>query len=166
MLPEITYRSAVISDDKKYRYTLQRAWKKGKKGSVLFILLNPSTADEEKDDPTIRRGIGFAYRWGYSRVCFCNLFARRTKDPNVLKRTRKPVGRHNDEWIINRALISSRIVVAWGANGGHQNRDSEVLCMLEQHRYDFKLYCFGKTMMGYPKHILYLPNDAKLVRYM
>ena len=74
---EYIERSAVFSDCRTWRYTLERYWDKSKP-FALFILLNPSTADEYKDDPTNRRGIRYANDWGYGGVGFCNLFAYRT----------------------------------------------------------------------------------------
>ena len=153
-------RSAEFSACRTWRYTLDRRW--GFETTfVLFVLLNPSTADEVKDDPTNRRGIAYAMEWGYEGVSFVNLFAIRTKDPYEMKNSPDKLGPDNDEWIMQRAREADRIVLAWGNHGTHLERDQRVLRMLK----DFELFSLGENDNGTPKHILYLSGDLKPHRF-
>jgi len=147
-------RSADFSKCGKYRYTLKRFWD-DKKGHVLFVLLNPSTADAKKDDPTNRRGIGFAKRWGYGGVVFCNLFAYRTPYPSELKKAKRPVGRFNDKWLKEEARKADLVVASWGNHGRLLGRNEEVREMIKGMSH------LGITKEGDPKHILYLRGDLK-----
>lgn len=89
---------ATLSEDRKYRYTLTRIWDETKP-KVMFIGLNPSTADETKDDPTIIRCINFAKSWGYGGLEMTNLFAFRATNPKVMKNEKEPIGKDNDTWL-------------------------------------------------------------------
>ena len=112
--PDKIRRHALFSGCKTYRYTLERYWGDGP--VAVFILLNPSTADTEHDDPTNRRGMDFARRWGYDGCIFLNLFAFRTPTPLVLKRAHEPIGPGNDT-VIKTWCAPQRagiIVAAWG----------------------------------------------------
>lgn len=91
-------KDAILSEDRKYRYILSRTWDETKP-TVLFIGLNPSTADENEDDPTIRRCIIFAKSWGYGGLIMANLFAFRTTNPQGLYSEKNPVGSENDYYI-------------------------------------------------------------------
>ena len=92
-------RQTIFSPCRRYRYTLWRAWDMFNPGYVMFIGLNPSTADEVQDDPTIRRCIGYAKEWGYGAFCMTNIFAFRATDPRVMKAQADPVGPENDKWL-------------------------------------------------------------------
>lgn len=151
-------RHAVFSFDETYRYTLERYWD-GQKPHVLFVLLNPSIADCENDDPTNRRGMGFAREWGFGGVVFCNLFAYRTPVPAEMKRQPEPIGHKNDRYLIDNAESAGEIIVAWGAHGDHLGRDTAVAELLS----GFDLKCLGTNKNGSPKHILYLPKTAERV---
>lgn len=159
------HRSASFSTCKVYRYTLERVWDIDLP-RLLWILLNPSTADAVTDDPTNRRGVGFSKLWGYGSCIFANLNAFRATDPKAMKAAADPVGPLNDSFILREARLADRIVLAWGASGGHRGRDREVLELLagesEMHGPAPKLWCLGKTKAGYPKHPLYLKADTKL----
>jgi hypothetical protein len=122
---------------------------------VLFVMLNPSTADHERDDPTIRRCIGFAASWGYGALAVGNLFAFRTPFPAQLKRAACPVGRANDRWLERLAAESSRVIAAWGNEGSFLGRDTQVRNFLKP------LHAFALTQQGQPRHPLYLPGGAK-----
>ena len=122
---------------------------------VMFIGLNPSTADETKDDPTIRRCVGFAKEWGYGAVCMANLFAYRATDPRVMKEAADPVGPDNDVWLERYAKDASLVVAAWGAYGEHQGRAKEVLKKVEG------VVCLGMTKGGYPRHPLYMLKTSR-----
>jgi len=154
---------ATFSPCRIYRYALWRAWD-FQKPTLIVIGLNPSTADERQDDPTIRRCIGFAKRVGCGRYVMLNLFAFRATETKVMKAHLEPIGPDNDAAIAGWAAFGgSRIVAAWGVHGAWQNRDTQVCRLLKS--LDVHLECFGTTKDGYPKHPLYLPNAAALVRY-
>jgi len=147
-------RSAEFSRCRTWRYTLVREWDDDLP-RLLFILLNPSTADEEKDDPTNRRGIQYAIDWGYGACTFCNLFAFRTPYPKEMKAAPDPVGPANDATIKWHYENADLVVAAWGADGSHRGRDRQVYGLLPD------LQCLGMTKAGHPKHILYLKSDEK-----
>ena len=150
--------TALFSEDRIYRYVLMREWDAGQP-YVLFIGLNPSTADEQKDDPTIRRCIKFAINWGFGGLRMMNLFAYRSTDPKVLLKVENPVGWDNDVFLKEYAHSAGRISAAWGTQGKLLNRDKEVMGMLGNR----KIYCLGKTKHGYPRHPLYVPYSSEVV---
>jgi hypothetical protein len=104
---------ADISEDGKYRYQLSRIWD-SKKPVILFIMLNPSTADDTKDDPTIRRIINFAEFWGYGGIYVGNLYAFRSTDPKALQNTDDPTGSENINTIKTLICKTEKVVYAWG----------------------------------------------------
>lgn len=146
---------AIFSDDRKYRYLLWRSWGNDRK-AVAFIGLNPSTADESIDDPTIRRCLGFASSWGFNTLYMLNLFAYRSTDPSKLLKTRDPVGHDNDQWLFDIYRKCSLVVAAWGTKGNLFERDIEVLKSFGN------LKCLGHTKYGYPRHPLYVKKDTEL----
>ena len=155
---ELGNRSAEISECGTYRYSLRRQWAEGYQ--VLFVMLNPSTADALAGDPTIRRCVGFAKSWGFSQLAVANLFALRSTDPHVLMRCGDidPVGPRNDEAIIGLAEESTMIVAAWGNHGIFLGRSKEVRRILGA---TSCLYHLGLTKSGQPRHPLYLPGDTQ-----
>ena len=118
-------KNATFSDCRKYRYALSRTWN-DKKKTILFIGLNPSTADEKIDDPTIRRCINYAQNWGYGSLLMVNLFAYRATLPTELKNVKNPIGNDNDLHIIELSKKADLAVAAWGNEGSLLNRDKEV----------------------------------------
>lgn len=110
--PDVT-TSAVLSECGKYRYSLTRVWDDNKP-RVLFIMLNPSTADAEKDDPTIRRCIGFAKDWGYGGIYVVNLFSLRATNPKDLLTAPFVVGVENEKWFRRMSSLANLVVCAWG----------------------------------------------------
>jgi hypothetical protein len=122
-------------------------------------MLNGSTADAEKDDPTIRRCIGFAKRWGYGSLEVVNLFGYRTTLPTELKKAPDPVGPENDQYIAAAAKRARKIIVAWGAHGAFKGRNKEVLDLLCKS--GFSAECLGTTKDGHPRHPLYISNNTK-----
>ena len=158
--------SAIFSYNRIYRYALWREWTmldgEERQGFghdlayVLFIGLNPSTADEVKDDPTIRRCKAFAKSWGYGRMCMTNLFAFRATNPNEMLVAVDPIGPDNDEWLKRSAKDACVLVAAWGEHGKHKGRDKEIVAMFPS------LKCLGTNKSGSPKHPLYLPKTSKL----
>lgn len=151
-------RWADLSVCREYRYALWREWA-GCKGYVLFICLNPSTADESKDDPTSKRCIAFAKAWGYSGMCIANLFAYRATNPMDMKLAPDPVGPDNDHFLRTWASQSQLVVAAWGAHGSFKGRDKHVKHMLGH------MSCLHVTKDGHPGHPLYLPAALKPVRW-
>lgn len=152
--------TAIFSPCGRYRYMLTRTLVEDGTGYVNFILLNPSTADAEQDDPTIRRCIGFAQDWGYSSLVATNLFAYRATSPKDMKSQRDPVGPENDYHILNAHLAADQVILAWGNHGLHLRRAQAVIKQLSP-----LLYCLGTTRQGQPVHPLYQPRSAKPVIY-
>lgn len=154
-------RQTIFSPCRTYRYTLWREWIGGT-GYAQFIGLNPSTADEVQDDPTIRRCINFAKAWGFSGLCMTNLFAYRATDPRVMKAHREPVGPANDRLLVQIANDARLVVAAWGADGDHMGRAAHVSALLRD-AYRINLTCLGTTKQGQPRHPLYLRADLRPV---
>jgi len=135
-----------------WRYLLERDLAEGE-GTLNFVMLNPSTADAVRNDPTIARCVGFGRRWGYRRLLVTNLFALRSPLPAVLGEAEDPVGPENDAYIRRAARAADRIVIAWGAHGTLRNRQADVLALLRGRRLEH----LGLTRGGQPRHPLYLP---------
>ena len=151
-------KNATFSDCRKYRYALSRTWD-GKKKTVLFIGLNPSTADEKIDDPTIRRCINYAQNWGYGSLLMVNLFAYRATIPTELKNVKNPIGNDNDLHITELLKKADLAVAAWGNEGSLLNRDKEVKKIIPN------LMCLKINKSGQPAHPLYQKKDLKLIKY-
>lgn len=146
--------SASFSPCRRYRYSLVRAWAVGP--VCMFIGLNPSTADENIDDPTIRRCIRFAKDWGYGRLIMTNLFAFRATDPRDMKAEEFPIGGHENDLALRSLADSAGVVIAaWGVHGIHQDRAAGVKKMIPN------LHCLGLTKDGHPRHPLYMPANSK-----
>lgn len=146
--------SAVISDCGLYRYELRRVW--DPTGPLLeFVMLNPSTADASTDDPTIRRCIGFAKRWGYGGIVVRNLYALRATNPEVLLNySGDAYGPRNDRYIADD--VADCTIVAWGAHAATlSERAIAVIEVLGFFRP--RLFCLGTNANGSPKHPLYVP---------
>ena len=147
---------ATFSPCRQYRYSLWRIWNgMFSQGYAVFIGLNPSTADENNDDPTIRRCIGFAKDWGCIGLCMVNLFAFRATSPAVMKAQEDPIGPENDETLDYVASGAGVIVAAWGNDGAFLDRDKKVKAMFPN------LHHLGLTKKGCPRHPLYLPKGLK-----
>lgn len=147
--------SACISECGRYRYRLYRQWDENRP-DVLFVMLNPSTADHRMDDRTITRCVGFARDWCYGGLLVGNLFALRSTNPAELYKGDDPIGPYNDAALRDMAARVDVIVAAWGDNGAFRNRGSKVLRMLSGKCYALKL-----NRSGHPAHPLYLPGDLK-----
>jgi hypothetical protein len=155
-------RATVFSEDRVYRYQL---WRQQFHALhyVLFIGLNPSTADETKDDPTIRRCVGFTNSWGYGALCMANLFAFRATNPKVMMASKDPIGVDNDEFIKQLAEEAALIICAWGNGGNYKGRAREVIGLLNPVLP--KVMVLGVNADGSPKHPLYLKSDCKPIRF-
>ena len=147
---------AVFSDCRKYRYALWRMWNEHKP-IAMIIGLNPSTADQTRNDPTITRCISFARSWGYGGVCVTNLFGFRATAPTELKAHHDPIGKENDAWVHEMAKGAAITVAAWGNHGKFLNRSLEILPSLDQ------LHCIKMNKSGEPAHPLYLKAELKPV---
>lgn len=153
---------SIFSLDRRYRYTLWRSWDISLP-CCQFIGLNPSTADETKDDPTIRRCIEFSKRWGFGALCMTNIFAWRDTLPQNMKRSEEPVGLNNDHYLKEVARIAGRTVAAWGNHGSHMNRGTRVKLMLTGE--NRSLLCFKLTKERQPEHPLYQPYERELIPF-
>ena len=149
-------KSAYLSTDKQYRYTLHRIWD-DKKPMIMFIMLNPSTADSNNDDPTIRRVINFTKSWGYGGVHVVNLYAFRSTDPKGLKETQDPIGKDNIFHIQSLIGHVEKVIYAWG------NNEQEPKWL-----YDLVAtpYCIDVSKKGVPKHPLYLKKELQPILYV
>ncbi len=148
-------RSAYLSEDGLYRYILTRTWGTG--GRVLvWVMLNPSTADATQDDPTVRLCMGWAQRLGFDGVRIVNLFALRATDPRELKIARDPVGPENDDAIREAVLDADMVLCAWGNHGSLLGRAESVKSMLQSWG-DVTLHCLKVSKAGQPVHPLYQP---------
>ena len=151
-------RSAGFSRCGAYRYWLKRRWRDAP--ALVFIGLNPSSADAQVDDATLRRIIGFSNDWGFGAVTVVNLFAWRARHPADLKRAPDPVGKRNSFWLRKMTQGSEPVVVAWGNHGAYQGRDKATLALLTTP------LCLGLTKSGHPRHPLYAPKDTKLLEFI
>lgn len=156
---------AVFSDsNRKYRYSLWRKWQPMMGGdNLLFIGLNPSTANDIKNDPTIRRMIGFAKAWGFDGLFVGNLFSLVSADPNALwlLQSVEQVNGPNDMAIKRMRELSTLVLIGWGAWGNNAGkRPEQVLALIGE-----PVYCLKVIKNGEPIHPLYLPLDSKLIRY-
>lgn len=152
-------RGAVFSPCGLFRYSLDRQWGPAVP-YVLWVMLNPSTADAEQDDPTIRRCIRFTQDWGYGALKVCNLYALRATDPLVLIGARYPVGDSNDAYIRDCAGQAALIVCAWGTKA-EPTRSARVKEIIRST--GARPACLSMTKSGEPGHPLYLRGDLRPV---
>jgi len=149
---------ALISPCGNYRYALMRYWDQALP-PLMWVMLNPSTADGEQDDATIKACIAIAKNLGYGGINVCNLFAWRSTDRSVLKKVEDPIGPDNDGWLKLHAAISDMVLCGWGTDGALYSRASMVKTLL----WDKDLYCMQRTKDGHPQHPLYVKRDKKPV---
>lgn len=153
-------RSASLSKDGRYRWTLQRKWGDG--GRICWIMLNPSTADATVDDPTIKRCMKFSHRWGYGSLVVVNLFPFRSSHPNDCRNWAewerngpdwyaRDTIHHNEGVVQNVVELCDFVIAAWGQADWAQNEGYRILDELPP---DTKLYCLGTSADGSPKHPL------------
>ena|GEM_PF-126892 len=148
---------AIFSPDRKYRYALYRIWNE-KKPFVMFVGLNPSTANEKTNDPTVARCVRFADSWDYGGMVMTNTFAYVSTDPNALLAIPDTIGLENNSYLAKTAKEAGIIVCAWGYFPRHIARQTEVLNML---RSIHPVYHLGLTKEGWPRHPLYLKKDVQ-----
>ena len=146
-------KDAIFSPCRGYRYALIRLWDE-ESPQAMFIGLNPSTADETQDDPTIRRCVRFARDWGCGGLAMLNAYAFRTTNPKEILTVGDPVGPCNDAYLRAFAATTNIIVAAWGVHCSA--RREEVICKAINR----PIHCLGVTKAGRPKHPLYLRADT------
>ncbi|WP_208352200.1 DUF1643 domain-containing protein [Pseudaestuariivita rosea] len=149
---------AVYSDCEKYRYLLTRTWDvTGRK--VMFVMLNPSTATEVQNDPTVERCERRARALGYGAFRVTNIFAWRDTDPQKMRNAKDPVGDFNDQAILEGCDWANCIIAAWGTHGRHLSRGAKVEQLLR--RSGFPVFHLGLSKEGHPKHPLYIAYSQR-----
>jgi len=151
---KMVFTDAKFSSCERYRYTLTRTWDMSK-AACAFIGLNPSTADQVENDPTVRRCIYFANEWGYGTLIMLNAYAIRGTDPNVIKVVEDPIGPDNDYWIEKTSKEVAIIIGAWGNNikNGNKDRSMKIRELVPN------LHVLAMTKLGQPAHPLYLKKS-------
>lgn len=151
-------KTAEFSPCRTWRYSLYRIWT-FKKPIVLFVCLNPSTADENMDDPTVRRCIRYAYSWGYGGMIMANIFAFRATDPKDMRSVPDPIGPKNDLYLSHLSGHTEITLMAWGNHGVYLNRQEKAYNILKNKHY------LTMTNFGSPGHPLYLRKNLKPIRF-
>lgn len=149
---------AVFSECEKYRYLLWRWWGDGDpdpRVMVAFICLNPSTATESRNDPTVKRCITYARDWHFSGMFMLNIFALRSTDPSKLRLVDDPTGEANDTYLIWAYEQACLTVGAWGNHGGYRDRGDYVAALMPE------IMHLHRTRHGHPGHPLYLKKDLR-----
>lgn len=151
---------AVYAPCLRYRYLLTREWNLAA-GRVLFVMLNPSTATEVQNDPTVERCERRARALGFGAFRVVNIFAFRATDPKVMRAAPDPVGPGNDAAIADSVTLwqPDRVICAWGAHGAHMGRGAAVAGLLRAT--GAGLWHLGLTQAGAPKHPLYISYDTQ-----
>jgi len=157
------HSSAVYSPCKSYRYSLTRSHAKATK-SLLFILLNPSTATELKNDPTVARCQKRSELLGYNSFIVCNLFAFRTKNPEIMKNHFEPIGPDNHQIIKESLKIADQVICGWGNHGAHLDQSEKVLKIIAT--FGKHAYHLGLTKSHQPKHPLYMSYNQEPIRWL
>jgi len=158
----MTDAGATFSPCRRWRYLLWRRWDAAKP-VANFLMLNPSTADEVKLDPTCSRARDYAERWGFGSLYVTNVFAWRATDPDDMKAAKDPVGPDNDAAIVKAAADSALVVCAWGNHGTHRERSRKILQILRQE--NIALHALRVNANGEPAHPLYLPGSLRARRW-
>lgn len=156
----MTESGATFSACRRWRYLLWRRWD-ASKPAANFVMLNPSTADEVKLDPTCARARGYAERWGYGALIVTNIFAFRNTSPQQMKAAADPVGPGNDAAIVRAARQSALVVCAWGNHGLFLGRSTQILNKLKAN--EIALFALRLNAGGEPAHPLYLPSRLRAV---
>jgi hypothetical protein len=159
---KLTASGAKFSRCRRWRYLLWRQWDE-RAPVANFLMLNPSTADEVKLDPSCTRARLYAERWGFGALVVTNLFGWRATDPDDMKAAPDPVGARNDRAILEAARNSSLVVCAWGNHGAHLGRSAAVLSRLRTS--GIRLHMLRLNGEGEPAHPLYLPASLRPRRF-
>ena len=147
--------TAKLSECRKYRFALWRTWDESKP-YVMFVGLNPSTADETTNDPTLTRCINYAKSWGFG-VCMANIFAYRATKPIDMKAATDPIGAENNDWLVELSNDAGMVVAAWGNDGSYLGRSKQIEELLPN------LHCLKLNKSGEPAHPLYQKSDIEPV---
>lgn len=152
--------SATFDVSQHYRYSLSRFWtdQRDECKHVTFVMLNPSRANAEQDDPTIRACSQFSQAWGYACFKVVNLFAYRTPHPSNLQEVADPIGPENDRYLVQAAASADKVILAWGNRGNLMNRAQDILILLDA--YCPKVYCLAQNHSGQPRHPLYIKRST------
>ena len=156
------FKDAVISECGNYRHALTRIWDRSKE-QIMFIGLNPSTADADNDDPTLRRCMNFANDWGYGGLFMLNLFDYRATDPHDLFMTERPESELCNYYLSLYGRSSDTIVFAWGS---FKPNFTKHRVKVVREMFGADAYCFGNNNNGAPKHPLYLASDTLLTKFL
>ena len=163
---------AIFSPCRRYRYVLLRNWDSSRP-TLLFIGLNPSTADETVNDPTMRRCLGFANAWGYGGMIVTNVFGYRATKPTDLREAKDPIGPECDRWIAtlcdyvmlqDGTAHGKDVILFWGNHGKLLGRDRTILPLIQSivpHP-----HCLAITKQNQPSHLLYLRKSLKPIPYI
>jgi hypothetical protein len=150
------FQLALFSPCRRWRYTLTREIDPSRNGRILFVMLNPSTADETKLDPTCSRCRSYAERWGFGMLDVCNVYAWRSTDPRGLKLSTDPVGPENIHWITEMAKRANLVVCAWGNHANPADARNTYSAIVSAGK---RPYALRLTKSGAPSHPLYLPGN-------
>lgn len=157
-------KTVKISECQKYRYSLTRVWDESKP-SILFVGLNPSTADADKDDPTIKKLIAYTKAWGYGGFEIVNLFAYRSSDPkNLYNKQAIAIGPGNTTYLKQAASSHVKTICMWGNQA--KEISETVTAIWTQYFRGKGAYCFKINRDGSPAHPLYLPGSCKLIKFV
>ncbi len=154
---------AIYSPCERYRYVLTRIWDPGGR-RALFIMLNPSTATEYQNDPTVERCERRARALGFGAFRVANIFAWRDTDPKKMRAAADPVGPQNDAAILEGAAWADQIIAAWGTHGAHLGRGAQVAALLGAT--GKPVHVLGLTQHGHPAHPLYIGYDRQPVPWL
>jgi hypothetical protein len=149
---------AIYSDCERYRYALTRVWK-FEASRLVFVMLNPSTATEVQNDPTVERCERRARTLGFGSLQVTNIFAWRDTDPKKMRTAKDPIGPDNDKTIMEACSWGDQIIAAWGTHGAHLNRGVQVKQILRSS--DKPVFHLGISKGGHPKHPLYIAYSQK-----
>lgn len=154
-----------FSPDRIYRYTLLHRWDElaMERQRVMWCGLNPSIADEQQLDPTLRRVRGFSTAWGFNEFVMTNLFAYRATSPRDMLLHHAPIGPENDDAIRESSTHCAMVIACWGNHGNHLARDVTVMKLLDG--IGMRVFCLARNHDGSPAHPLYLKRDLKPVRF-
>jgi hypothetical protein len=160
------WNGATFSADHRHRYVLWRIWAAGP--LLAVIGLNPSTADEERNDPTVRRAIGYARRWGCAGLVMLNLYGFRATDPQAMRQAPDPMGPQNWDAVLSQTqgvlADGGALLVAWGSHGTHGGAGARMRGQLEAA--GIACACLGYTQGGQPRHPLYLAGASVPEAYL
>ena len=149
---------AIYSDCERYRYALTRVWK-FEASRLVFVMLNPSTATEVQNDPTVERCERRARTLGFGSLQVTNIFAWRDTDPKKMRTAKDPIGPDNDKTIKEACSWGDQIIAAWGTHGAHLGRGVQVKQILRSS--DKPVFHLGISKGGHPKHPLYIAYSQK-----